>query len=93
MDVLPLAEAFIEAPVDLISFLRSFNKFLIDVVEIPEKVVIASEATEDEVLKSLELQFKAFRRKDVIQMCLFGFSRIATNLISPKKFELFWPHI
>ena len=24
---------------------------------------------------------------------LFGFSRISPNFISPKKFELFWPHI
>ena len=94
MDVLPLAEAFIEPPVDMISFLRSFNKFLTDVVEIPDKVIEACEATEDELLRSLDLQFRVFKRKGArAQMCLLGFSRIATNLISPKKFELFWPHI
>jgi hypothetical protein len=93
MDVMTLAEAFIEPPVDMISFLRSFNKFLIDVIEIPEKVVSTCEATEKELLKTLDLQFNAFKRKGTTQMCLFGFSRIATNLISPKKFELFWPHI
>ena len=94
MDVLPLAEAFIEPPVDMISFLRSFNKFMTDLVEIPEKVVEACEATENELLKSLDLQFQIFKRKDArTQMCLFGFSRIATNWISPKKFDMFWPHI
>jgi len=93
MDVMNLSDVFIEPPVDMISFLRSFNKFLTDVVEIPEKVVEACEATEGELLKTLDLQFQVFKRKDLTQMCLFGFSRIATNFISPKKFELFWPHI
>lgn len=93
MDVKSLAEAFIEPPVDIISFLRSFNKFLIDIIEIPEKIVMACEATENELLKTLDLQFKVFRRKDTVQMCLFGFSRISTNHISPKKFDMFWPHI
>ncbi|MFX1443090.1 MAG: uroporphyrinogen decarboxylase family protein [Promethearchaeota archaeon] len=94
MDVLPLAEAFIEPPVDMISFLRSFNKFMTDLVEIPEKVVEACEATEKELLRSLDLQFRAFKSKDArAQMCLLGVSRIATNWISPKKFDLFWPHI
>ncbi|MFX1279328.1 MAG: uroporphyrinogen decarboxylase family protein [Promethearchaeota archaeon] len=93
MDVMSLSEAFIESPVDMISFLRSFNKFLIDIVEIPEKVVEACEATEQELLKTLDFQFQIYKRKDRSQMCLFGFSRIATNFISPKKFELFWPHI
>ncbi|MFX1281921.1 MAG: uroporphyrinogen decarboxylase family protein, partial [Promethearchaeota archaeon] len=93
MDVMSLSEAFIESPVDIISFLRSFNKFLTDIIEIPEKVVEACEATEDELLKTLDLQFQLYKRKDRVQLCLFGFSRIATNFISPKKFELFWPHI
>ena len=94
MDVLPLAEAFIEPPVDMISFLRSFNRFMTDMVEIPEKVVTACEATEREFLDWLDRQFQIFKRKDAkSQMCLFGFSRIATNWISPKKFDLFWPHI
>jgi uroporphyrinogen-III decarboxylase len=93
MDVMPLAEAFIEPPVDMISFLRSFNKFLMDVVEIPDKVVTACEATEKELLRTLVPQFKGAKREGAMQMCLFGFSRIATNHISPKKFDLFWPHI
>ena len=93
MDVMSLSEAFIEPPVDMISFLRSFNKFLTDIIEIPEKVVEACEATEDELLKTLDPQFQLYKRKDRVQMCLFGFSRIATTFISPKKFELFWPHI
>ena len=93
MDVMPLAEAFIEPPVDMISFLRSFNKFLMDVVEIPDKVITACEATEKEILRTLDPQFKSAKREGAMQMCLFGFSRIATNHISPKKFDLFWPHI
>jgi len=93
MDVLTLAESIAEPPFEIISFLRSFNKFLVDMVEIPEKIVMANDATEEEFLNSLDLQFKAVRRKNVTQFCLVGFSRIATNHISPKKFELFWPSI
>jgi uroporphyrinogen-III decarboxylase len=64
-----------------------------DLVEIPERVVEACKATEGELLRSLDLQFQAFKRKNATQMCLLGVSRIATNWISPKKFDLFWPHI
>ncbi|MHA2181690.1 MAG: hypothetical protein ACXAAH_09730, partial [Promethearchaeota archaeon] len=71
MDVMNLSEAFIEPPVDMISFLRSFNKFLIDVVEIPEKVIEACEATEEELLKTLDFQFQAFGRKDTTLIWFF----------------------
>ena len=93
--LMALAHGYIEPPVDIISFLRSFNKFLTDVVEIPEKLVEACDATTDEMLKSLDgqLQLLTMGGHKGPKLVLFGFSRIATNLISSKKFELFWPHI
>ncbi len=92
MDVLNLAEAIIEPPVDIISFLRRFDNFLVDVVKMPDTVLQACESTEAEILKTLDLQIPPSRHKRTT-MVLFGFSRIATNLIGAKRFELFWPHI
>jgi len=92
MDVLPLVEAFIEPPVDIISFLRSFDKFLMDLVKIPETVLMACESTEKDMLQALETQLSALKGKRTT-MILYGFSRIATNFIGRKRFELFWPHI
>nr|MDO8090076.1 uroporphyrinogen decarboxylase family protein [Candidatus Sigynarchaeota archaeon] len=93
MDVISMAHAVIEPPVDIISFLRSMNKFLMDVVEIPDIVVEACEATVDEMLATLDTQLQFMGAEKGPKVVLFGFSRIATNLISPKKFELFWPQI
>ncbi len=92
MDVLTLAEAIIELPADIISFLRGFDNFLIDLVKIPEIMVIACESTEDEVLKTLDIQLPS-QKYERTRMVLFGFSRIATNFIGPKRFEMFWPHV
>ncbi|MHA1578724.1 MAG: uroporphyrinogen decarboxylase family protein [Candidatus Freyarchaeota archaeon] len=93
MDVISLAHAVIEPPVDIISFLRSMNKFLMDVVEIPDTVVEACEATVDEMIATLDTQLQFMGEERGPKVVLFGFSRIASNLISPQKFELFWPQI
>lgn len=93
MDVLSMFHGAIEPPVDVISFLRSINKFLIDVVEMPDKIVEACEATVDEMLGTLDVQLQFLGGGKGPKVVLYGFSRIATNLMSPKKFELFWPHI
>ncbi|NVM53084.1 MAG: hypothetical protein HWN66_05230, partial [Candidatus Helarchaeota archaeon] len=92
MDVLSLAEGIVELPVDIISFLRGFDNFLVDLVKIPETVLAACESTEDEILKILDLQLPPQKHKRTT-MVLFGFSRIATNFIGPKRFEMFWPQI
>ncbi|NVM29828.1 MAG: hypothetical protein HWN65_13370 [Candidatus Helarchaeota archaeon] len=92
MDVLTLANAIIEAPVDIISFLRSFDKFLADIVKMPQVLLQACESTEAELLRTLDLQL-SIRKHKRTPIVLFGFSRIATNFIGAKRFELFWPHI
>ncbi len=92
MDVLTLAEAFIEPPVDIISFLRSVDHFLIDVIKIPDTILMACESTEKEMLKVLDIQLSTLKNKRTT-MVLYGFSRIATNFVGRKRFELFWPHI
>jgi uroporphyrinogen-III decarboxylase len=93
MDVPSLFVGAIEPPVDVISFLRSFNKYLIDVVEIPDKVVEACEATVDEMLATLDVQIQFLSGEKGPKAVLYGFSRVASSFISRKKFELFWPHL
>ncbi|HUY01258.1 MAG TPA: uroporphyrinogen decarboxylase family protein [Candidatus Deferrimicrobium sp.] len=93
MDVLNLMEAFVEPSVDLISFLRSFNRFVIDLMKMPETVLSACESTEGELLKALDMQLSGIKRVKPTTMILLGFSRIAPNFIGPKRFEMFWPHI
>ncbi|MGQ9721927.1 MAG: uroporphyrinogen decarboxylase family protein [Candidatus Jordarchaeum sp.] len=93
MDVPSMFVGAIEPPVDIISFPRSFNKYLTDVVEIPDKVVEACEATVDEMLATLDVQIQFLGGEKGPKAVLYGFSRVASSFISPKKFELFWPHL
>ncbi len=93
MDVLALGHAVVEPPVDVISFLRSLNKFLLDVVEIPDTLVASCEATTDEMIATVDPQVQFMARGKGPKIVVYGFSRVASNIISPRKFDLFWLHI
>ena len=93
MDVLALGHAVVEPPVDVISFLRSFKKFLLDVVEIPDTLVASCEATTDEMIATVDPQVQFMAGEKGPKIVVYGFSRVASNIISPRKFDLFWPHI
>lgn len=93
MDVLALSHSFVCAPVDMLSFLRSFDRFLIDLYKIPDKVIAACESTVAEALRPLDKQLTFMTKQKVPKFVLVGFSRIANDFVSPKRFELFWPHI
>nr|MDO8133151.1 uroporphyrinogen decarboxylase family protein [Candidatus Njordarchaeum guaymaensis] len=79
-----------EAPCDLISFLRSFKNYLVDMVRNPDEIIAASEAIQPQLLKTA-IDLKGFTKCKVV---LLGTSRASTSFLSPKQFEtVCWPFI
>nr|MDO8133152.1 hypothetical protein [Candidatus Njordarchaeum guaymaensis] len=80
--------SLIEPPCDVISFLRSFRNYLVDMVRHPDKIIAASETLTPQLTKAA-IDLTKFTNGKVI---LLGTGRASISFLSPKQFEeIVWP--
>ncbi len=80
--------SLIEPPCDIVSFLRSFKNYLVDMVRHPDMIISASETFLPQLTKAA-IDLTRFTNCRII---LLGTGRASTTFLSPKQFrEVVWP--